>query len=106
MAKPHSAASLKVGQRIATARYRAGITAKALAECADLDVTHMQRIERGEMNPTLSTLAQVAIALEVDLGELVTGITADELQVGRRPYGYSHRRPGRRRSRSDDASDV
>lgn len=106
MAQPHSAASHKVGRRIAAARHRAGLTAKALAECADLDITHMQRIERGEMNPTLSTLAQVAIALEVDLGELVTGITADELQVGRRPYGYTQRPPARRRSRADGAADI
>jgi len=78
-----------VGERVAEHRRRAGLSAKALAECADLDLTHLQRLERGAANPTLMTLAQVAIALEVDLGELVSGIGPEDLQDGRFPHGHS-----------------
>lgn len=98
MAEPHSLAAKKVGQRIAQLRHRASLSAKALAECADLDLTHLQRVERGEANPTLMTLAQIAIALEVDAGSLIEGVTADELQEGRLPYGYTQRATRRRRS--------
>ncbi|OCG75358.1 helix-turn-helix domain-containing protein [Microbacterium sediminis] len=89
MGTPHSPAAWIVGERVARLRREAGLSAKALAECADLDLTHLQRLERGEGNPTLMTLAQVAIALEVDLGELVGGITAADLQDGRFPHGHT-----------------
>ncbi|WP_105565349.1 helix-turn-helix domain-containing protein [Microbacterium halophytorum] len=96
MAETHSAASAEVGRRIAAARTRAGVSARALAECADMDLTNYQRIERGRGNPTLSTLLQIATALEVDVGALITGLTAAQLQNGRQPYGYSEL-PRRRR---------
>ncbi|GGD36735.1 hypothetical protein GCM10010915_16740 [Microbacterium faecale] len=99
MAVTHSPASEKIGRRIAKARTDAGVSARALAECADMDLTNFQRIERGRGNPTISTLVQIAVALEVDVSELVAGIGADDLQNGRYPYGYTeipHRRRGMR----------
>lgn len=62
-----------------------------------MDLTNYQRIERGRGNPTISTLLQIAVALEVDVGELVTGLGVDDLQNGRLPYGYTEL-PQRRRS--------
>ncbi len=64
-----------------------------------MDLTNYQRIERGKGNPTVSTLLQIATALEVDVGELVTGLDSDDLQNGRYPYGYSEIST-RRRSRA------
>lgn len=61
-----------------------------------MDLTNFQRIERGQGNPTISTLLQIATALEVDVGELITGLGADDLQNGRYPYGYTEI-PQRRR---------
>jgi len=98
MGEPHSLAAKKVGARVAELRHRAGLSAKALAECADLDLTHLQRVERGQANPTLMTLVQIAVALEVDPGLLVQGIAAEELQEGRLPYGHTQRATRRRRS--------
>lgn len=100
MPDPHSAAALKVGQKIAELRHAATLSAKKLAECADLDLTHLQRIEKGGGNPTLVTLVQIAVALEVDPGELIAGIDADDLPSGRRPYGYTRREEFRRQPRS------
>lgn len=99
MAPKHSAVSAEVGRRIAQFRGKTGVSARALAECADMDLTNFQRIERGEGNPTLSTLLQIATALEIDVSELVTGLDPDDLQNGRYPYGYSEI-PTRRRSRA------
>ena len=47
MAEKHSPASSEVGRRIAELRMRAGVSARALANCADLDLTNYQRIEAG-----------------------------------------------------------
>lgn len=97
MPATHSPASAEVGRRIAAFRAKAGVSARALAESADMDLTNYQRIERGRGNPTISTLLQIAVALEIDVGELVTGLGADDLQNGRLPYGYTEL-PQRRRS--------
>ncbi|MTE22906.1 MULTISPECIES: helix-turn-helix domain-containing protein [Microbacterium] len=99
MAPKHSAVSRDIGRRIASFRSRAGVSARALAECADMDLTNFQRIERGEGNPTISTLLQIAVALEVDVGELVAGLDPADLQNGRYPYGFSEI-PERRRRRA------
>ena len=89
MTEKHSPAAIEVGRRIAAFRTRAGVSARALAECADMDLTNYQRIERGKGNPTISTLLQIATALEVDVGELVTGLGPEDLGNGRYPYGYT-----------------
>ncbi|GLJ59873.1 MULTISPECIES: helix-turn-helix domain-containing protein [Microbacterium] len=100
MPEPHSDASLKVGRRIAQLRHAATLSAKKLAECADLDLTHLQRIEKGAGNPTLYTLLQIAVALEVEVGELLVDLDAEDLPQGRRPYGYSRRDEFRRQPRT------
>ncbi len=65
-----------------------------------MDLTNYQRIERGRGNPTLSTLLQIATALEVDLSVLVTGLRPEELQNGRFPYGHTEIARRRRGSSS------
>lgn len=76
------------------------LSARALAECADLDLTHLQRLEKGTGNPTLYTLVQIAVALEVDPAELLSDVGPEDLPGGRRPYGYSQREQHRRQPRS------
>ncbi|WP_221585221.1 helix-turn-helix domain-containing protein [Microbacterium sp. G2-8] len=97
MGKKHSAAAVKIGRHIARYRAKAAVSARGIAECADMDVTHFQRIERGEGNPTMSSLLQIAVALEVDVADLVDGLAVEDLQGGRNPYGYTHRDDRRRR---------
>ncbi|GAA4781372.1 helix-turn-helix domain-containing protein [Microbacterium gilvum] len=92
-------ASRILGDRIVGIRTRASLSASALAECADLDLSHLQRIEKGTGNPTLFTLLQLAEALEVDVEELVTGIRAADLPERHRPYRHSDRERYRRRPR-------
>lgn len=101
MAQKHSKASVEIGERIVRFRQRAGVSARNLAFCADMDLTNYQRIERGEGNPTISTLVQIAVALEVDVSELVRGLDAHALQNGRAPYGYSEFAERRRARRED-----
>ncbi|MFT4235268.1 MAG: helix-turn-helix transcriptional regulator [Microbacterium sp.] len=100
MAQIHSEASRKLGANIAALRHRVSFSASRLAECADLDLSHLQRLERGTGIPTLYTIVQIAVALEVEPGELLDGIEARDLPVGREPYGYTQHEERRRRARS------
>lgn len=60
-----------LGERIQTLRKKRGISQLALADEADIPLSQIGRIERGENNPTISTLYVIATALEVDLKMLV-----------------------------------
>lgn len=48
-----------------------GLTQEELAELADLNVSYIGFLERGENLPTLSIVLNLADALKVDPGELV-----------------------------------
>ena len=88
---PQSPAAAKVGERIAELRRNARLSRPTLADCADLDVRHLQRIERGHGNPTLLSLMQIAVALEVPLSQLVQDLVPEDMPGTRRPYGHSTR---------------
>lgn len=51
-------------------REEKGYTIDKLAKLANMSKGHLSRIERGETEPTISTLARVAIALKVEVNEL------------------------------------
>ncbi|HWE47784.1 MAG TPA: helix-turn-helix transcriptional regulator [Caulobacteraceae bacterium] len=60
-----------VGRNIRRLRLERGLTQESLAGEAGLAMRHIGRIERGEGNPTLRMLAQIAEALGVMLPELL-----------------------------------
>lgn len=68
--KPLSATHLKLGQKIKTMRTKLFLTQEELAFKVGVDRSYMGFVERGEKNPTLSTLVKVARALKVSLYEL------------------------------------
>lgn len=51
-----------------------GLTQEKLAELADLNVSYIGFLERGENVPTLTIVLDLADALEVDAGDLVREI--------------------------------
>jgi transcriptional regulator with XRE-family HTH domain len=51
-------------------RQRADLSQEAIAHAAGLTVSAYARIERGEANPTWTTVTQIARALDVSLAEL------------------------------------
>ncbi|MFW2177965.1 MULTISPECIES: helix-turn-helix domain-containing protein [unclassified Moraxella] len=57
------------GNRLREMRRAKGISQEDLALLADIDRSYMGRIERGEFNPTLTKIYQLAKALEVDVVE-------------------------------------
>ena len=63
-------ALVRLGRRVRSLRTDRGLTQAKLAEVAELDEKHLQVIERGETNVTVSTLLALAKALEVSLSEM------------------------------------
>lgn len=51
-------------------RIEKGYTIDKVAQLAKMSKGHLSRIERGETEPTISTLARLAMALKVDVNNL------------------------------------
>jgi transcriptional regulator with XRE-family HTH domain len=60
----------RLAQAVRELRQRADLSQEAVAHAAGLTVSAYARIERGEANPTWTTVAQIAQALHVSLREL------------------------------------
>jgi transcriptional regulator with XRE-family HTH domain len=61
----------ELGTRIRTLRKRNGLTQEEMAEKCDLHWTYIGGLERGERNPTLTTMQRVAAGLNVGLNQLI-----------------------------------
>lgn len=51
-------------------RLRRGLTQEKLAEESDLDLTYVQRVERGTANASIRVIVALADALDVPIGSL------------------------------------
>lgn len=89
VSEPHSAAATEIGRRIRAARQQRGLSLEDLGALADVAWTNVGKIERGVVSPTVETVVRLASAIELDPGELVTGITAD--MYGARSHRYTAR---------------
>lgn len=69
-----------IGLAIRNARTERGFTQEDLAESANLHVTAVGRMERGDRLPRLDTLAQVALAFGLPLSQLLR--QAEDLKCG------------------------
>ena len=63
---------LKFGNAVKSLRKKEIISQENLAHLAKIDRTHMGRIERGNVSPSLKTMNQIALALDVKLGHLLS----------------------------------
>jgi transcriptional regulator with XRE-family HTH domain len=63
-------AQARIGARVRELRHVAGWTLEQLAERADMDLKHLQKLEAGTLNPTLVTFVRLAKGLRVDLADL------------------------------------
>ncbi len=62
---------IKLGQQIKELRKKLDMTQEDLAFKVGVDRSYMGFVERGEKNPTLSTMMKIARALKVSLQELL-----------------------------------
>ena len=51
------------------------ISQEELGDRSGLHRTYIGHLERGEVNPSLLNILKVAVALEIDVGELLKGLT-------------------------------
>lgn len=65
---------LRFGANVRRLRQARGMTIEGLAEAAGLHFTALSRIERGESDPRLDTIASLRDALEADAPELLAGV--------------------------------
>ena len=84
--KPAATASEILGRNVTTARTRTGGSQGDVAKLAGMRVTNLGKIERGQANPSLTTIVRVAAALGVMPVELLAGIDAQVLPVDERPF--------------------
>lgn len=61
---------MRVELLIRKKREERGYTIDKLAKLANMSKGHLSRIERGETEPTITTLVRIAIALKVNMEEL------------------------------------
>lgn len=59
--------SFMVGNAIAAARARKGLSQKELAESTGIDQSDLSKIERGLANPSIGTLSRIADAMDAEL---------------------------------------
>lgn len=59
-----------IGSKILKLRQSAKISQEELAARINADQAYISRLESGELNPTLETLNNISIALEVKISEL------------------------------------
>src|SRR4029077_7698696 len=62
------------GERVRNRRAELNMTQQHLAERAGLHLSYIGSLETGDRNPSLDTMARVAIALNCDVSDLVRGV--------------------------------
>ncbi len=60
-----------IGNVISDFRRRKGISQEVLSGLADIGRTHLSAIERGERKPTMETLYRIALALDVNMSDII-----------------------------------
>ncbi len=63
------------GRRLRDLRISNGLSQEQLANEAEIPLSQVGRIERGEINPTLSTINALATALKIDINGLFEQIS-------------------------------
>jgi transcriptional regulator with XRE-family HTH domain len=71
MAKGKSPILTELAKKVRLRRYELGLTQEQLAERANFHVNYIGGIERGERNPSIESLVNLAKALEISPKELM-----------------------------------
>ncbi len=72
--KAKSARQIEFGDRVRDHRHRMGLSQESLASNASINRTYIASLEAGRRNPSLDMMARLALALGVDLGDLLRGL--------------------------------
>ena len=61
----------ELGLRIKSRREKKGLSLRKFADLADIDFSQLHKIEKGESNPSISTVKVIADALNIKIGKLL-----------------------------------
>ena len=75
--------ALAFGQAVRAARMEQGMAQEELAALAEVERSHMGKIERGEHMPTLALILRIAAALNKSAADLIA-VTEENLRSGPR----------------------
>ncbi len=64
--------NIAFGKQLRELRESNNLSQEALANAAEISISQISRLERGLLNPTLSTIIQLSSALEVPIEELLS----------------------------------
>jgi transcriptional regulator with XRE-family HTH domain len=62
-----------LGKNLRAARKRLGLTQEQVAERSGVQAGEVSRVELGKRDPRVSTLEKLAVAVEVEPGQLLAG---------------------------------
>ncbi len=62
---------IEFGNKLKDLRILKGLTLQQLAFEAEMEISQVHRVEKGKINPTLTTLNALAKGLGISLGELI-----------------------------------
>lgn len=65
---------LRLGKRCRAIRQRKGLSLMDVVKAHELTLSHLQKIERGDLDPRLSTLKKLAEAYGVSLSTLLRDV--------------------------------
>jgi transcriptional regulator with XRE-family HTH domain len=65
---------VKFGKRCRALRQAAGLSQMDMVRHADFSLSHYQKLERGDLDPRLSTLKKLAGAFDVTISALLEGV--------------------------------
>jgi transcriptional regulator with XRE-family HTH domain len=63
---------IEFGNKLKDLRTLKGLTLQQLAFEAEMEISQVHRVEKGKINPTLTTLNALAKGLGISLGELIS----------------------------------
>ena len=72
MGRDHPSVIADLAKNLHKHRVRSGLSQEALAHTADVDRTYVSQIERGIGNPSIGVVCRLAMALDVDIEELLS----------------------------------
>ena len=77
---------LAVGKRVRRLREQADIKPADFSRAAGFSQQYLWRLENGQQNVNLKTLARLALALDVPMAAILQGIEPDPVALKKRPY--------------------
>jgi transcriptional regulator with XRE-family HTH domain len=83
MPEAKSEASHILGARLRNRRLELSLNQEDVAHQAGMNLSSYSRVERGYGNPTFYTLVRLALVLAMEPGQLLAGLSSDDLPPSR-----------------------